>query len=321
MTTIKHRVAHTGVIAVAAAMAAMTVTPALANSAPASAGKTRAAPDVKYTFRKLDNASDPTFNQLLGINNHGRIVGFYGSGAPGHRNRGYQLAKPYKQADYRAENYPGSAQTEVTGINDSGISVGLFANTNNAYAGFYLQNGHFHRVAIPTGNNFSPPFDELLGINNGGMAVGDFEDSAGDMHAYRYSTVTHKFTRINVKNSANVTATAINVGGTIVGFFTTAAGNVDAFLRHANGSVRTFAKHGAEMTQAFGINKAGVVVGAYTMGSSTVGFTWSAAHGFQVVNDPHGVGFTVINGINNAGDLVGFYTDSRGNTNGLLATP
>jgi probable HAF family extracellular repeat protein len=316
MSTIRHRVARTGVIAVAAGMAAMTVTPALASPAAASAGNMRAAPDVSYTFKKLDNASDPTFNQLLGINNHRKIVGFYGSGAPGHPNRGYRLVRPYRQADYRSENFPGSAQAEVTGINDSGVSVGTFVNASGAHVGFYLQNGRYHRVAFSASSRFS----ELLGINNAGIAVGDYQDSFGSWHAYRYSIVTHRSTKINVRNSADVTATGINAGGTIVGFFTTATGSVDAFLRHPKGSVTIFAKHNADMTQAFGINKAGVVVGAYTSLSATIGFTWTPGQ-FHAVNDPNGVGFTVVKGINNAGDLVGFYTDSRGNTNGFLATP
>lgn len=323
MSTISRRVARTGVIAAAAVMAAVTVTPALAGPAVAN----RAAPDVRYTFKKLDNANDPTFNELLGINDHNKIVGFYGSGAHGDPNKGYQLAPPYGQANYRSENYPGSAQTEVTGINGNGVSVGLFSKTNkvnaflNAFAGFYLQSGRFHRVAFPTGNNSTPPVNELLGINNAGLAVGDFVDSAGLMHAYRYSIVTHRFVRINVRSSSNVTATGINGGGTIVGFFTNSAGQVVSFLRHSGGSVMTFAKSGASMTQAFGINNGGLVAGTYTIGSNTFGFTWSAGHGFHTVNDPNGVGFTVIRGVNNAGDLVGYYTDASGNTNGVLATP
>jgi hypothetical protein len=323
MSRMKHRVIRAGVIAAAAGMATAGVAPALASPAAANGAK----PAVSYTFRTLDNASDPTFNQLLGINNHGRIAGFFGSGAHGHPNKGYQLLPPYGQSDYRSENYPGSAQTEVTGINDNGVSVGIFSNTNrvntflNAHFGFYLQAGRYHRVTFPTGNNSNPPFNELLGINNAGIAVGDFADALGNMHAYRFNTATHRFVRINVRNSANVTATAINGGGGIVGFFTNATGQVVSFLRHADGSVTTFAKAGADMTQAFGINNGGLVVGAYTIGSNTFGFIWQAGHGFRKVNDPNGVGSTVINGINNSGELVGFYTDSLGNTNGMLATP
>ena len=313
MSTIKRRVVRTGVVVAAAGMAATAVTPALARPA-----ASRAAPAVTYKFRKLDKASDPTFNELLGINNHGRIVGFDGSGAAGHPSKGYQLVPPYGQANYRPENYPRSAQTEVTGINDNGVTVGTFVKPSGARVGFYLQNGHFHPVSFPG----SPPLNELLGINTGGIAVGDYQDSSLDWHAYRYSIVTHRFTAINVRNSPNVMATGINRGGTIVGFYTTAGGQLDSFLLRAGGHLITFAKKNVNMTQAFGINDAGVVVGAYTSGISTVGFTWTAASGvFHPVNDPNGVGSTVINGINNAGDLVGFYTDGLGNTNGLLATP
>ena len=42
-----------------------------------------------YSFRKIDNGADPSFNQLLGINNSGRIAGYFGSGLHGHPNKGY----------------------------------------------------------------------------------------------------------------------------------------------------------------------------------------------------------------------------------------
>ena len=283
-------------------------------------------PAATYTFRKLDNAHDPTFNQLLGINNHRKIAGYYGSGAHGHPNRGYLVSPPYGQANYHPVRFPGSAQTEATGVNDNGVTVGLFSKTNrvsllNSFAGFYRQNGTYHRVVFPTRNNSSPSFNELLGINNSGFAVGDFTDSLGNSHGYRLNINKHTFSRISIGHSASVTATGINAGGTVVGFFTNAVGNVVGFLRRPNGQVVTFAKAGADMTQAYGINKGGLVVGAYTIGNNTFGFTWSQAGGFRTVNDPNGIGSTVIAGVNNAGDLVGYYTDSHGNTNGLLAIP
>ena len=36
-----------------------------------------------YTFQTLNNNADPTFNQLLGINNAGTIAGYFGSGVAG----------------------------------------------------------------------------------------------------------------------------------------------------------------------------------------------------------------------------------------------
>ncbi len=94
-----------------------------------------------------------------------------------------------------------------------------------------------------------------------------------------------------------------------------------AFLKRANGTTLTFAKAGADLTQAFGINKSGEVVGAFTKGNSTFGFTWQLGKGFTTVSDPNGKGSTIINGINNSGELVGFYTDAHGNTDGMLAIP
>jgi len=44
-----------------------------------------------HSFRTVDNAADLTFNQLLGVNNEGVIAGYFGSGAQGHPNMGYQL--------------------------------------------------------------------------------------------------------------------------------------------------------------------------------------------------------------------------------------
>lgn len=309
---------------VGAALVAGTVAIGVA-TVPAVAA-TAGTPAVSYSFKKLDNPKDPTFNQLLGINDHNKIAGYYGSGAHGHPNKGYVLSNPLSQPSYHAENFPRSAQTQVAGMNDNGVTVGRFSKTNNvslvnAFEGFYLQNGRFHRVVFPTTNNASPPFNELLGINNSGFAVGDYMDAVGNWHAYRLNINTHRFTRINIRNSPNVTATGINAGGAVVGFFTNATGRVVGFLRRSNGRVVAFAKAGADMTQAFGINKGGLVVGAYTVGNNTYGFTWLPGRGFRPVNDPKGIGSTVIAGVNNAGDLVGFYTDSHGNTNGLLAIP
>ena len=109
-----------GAIAVAGATLA-TAGAAAAQAAPA----TPAAHQTSYRITTLDNANDLTFNQLLGINNHGVIAGYFGSGAQNHPNKGYLLFPPYGQGNYVNENFPGSVQTQVTGLNDRGVTVGL----------------------------------------------------------------------------------------------------------------------------------------------------------------------------------------------------
>jgi hypothetical protein len=280
-----------------------------------------------WSFSTLDNQNDSTFNQLLGINNRGQIAGYFGSGAQGHPNKGYLLNLSGNSAWYENENVPLSTQTQVTGLNDFGVTVGFSSNHNTASMtnpnfGFYTSGGRFHLVNFPTGNNASPPVNQLLGVNNSDVAVGFYTDSKGNNHGYTYSITRHRFRSIYVRGATSLTASAINNAGDITGFFTNSAGVVKAFLLYPDGKLITLAFPGATMTQAFGVNDSREVVGTYTDGTGssakTFGFTWTSWGGWKTISDPLGVGATTINGVNDAGDLVGFYTDSAGNTDGLL---
>jgi hypothetical protein len=289
-----------------------------------------------YHFRTLNDDRDVTFNQLLGINNEGVIAGYFGSGAQGHANKGYRLYLPYGQGNYTHENFPGSRQTQVTGLNDLGVTVGFWSTQNNANMvnnnfGFYSADGRYHTVNFPTGDNASPQVDQLLGVNDHDVAVGFYTNGQGSNRGYTYNIRTRSFSRVLVPGAPageagpSLTATAINNSGDVAGFYAKSSSQTDAFLRLHSGRFITLAVPGAAMTQAFGVNDGDEVVGAYTVGSgsnaATHGFTWRPGFGFRTVDDPHGQGATTINGVNDHGDLVGFYTDSAGNTDGMLALP
>jgi hypothetical protein len=280
----------------------------------------------RLQFSTLDNAADPTFNQLLGINNRGLIAGYFGSGAAGHPNKGYLLDLAHPNRTFINENFPGSTQTQVTGLNDLGVTVGFWSDMNNANAtnanfGFYKKGGRFHTVNFPTAFNSTPPVNQLLGVNDHNVAVGFYTDAKGNNHGYTFSIARHRFHAVKIRGAVSVTATAINNWGDIAGFFTNRAGATKSFL-WTRGRLITFAHRGATMTQAFGVNDHREVVGAYTVGKAenalTHGFTWTPRHGFTTVDNPNGRGTTTINGLNNAGHLVGFYTDAKGNTHGFL---
>ena len=289
-----------------------------------------------YHFRTLNDDRDVTFNQLLGINNEGVIAGYFGSGAQGHPNKGYRLYLPYGQGNYASENFPGSRQTQVTGLNDLGVTVGFWSTQNNANMvnnnfGFYSAGGRYHTVNFPTGDNASPQVDQLLGVNDHDVAVGFYTNGQGGNRGYTYNIRTRSFTRVLVPGAPSgeagpsLTATAINNYGDVAGFYAKSSSQTDAFLRLDSGRFIMLAVPGASMTQAFGVNDRDEVLGAYTTGSgnnaATHGFTWRPGYGFRTVDDPHGQGATTINGVNDAGALVGFYTDSAGNTDGMLALP
>jgi hypothetical protein len=282
-----------------------------------------------YSFTTLDDASDRTFNQLLGINNNGHLVGYFGSGAAGHPNKGYFLRAPYNQAGYVALNYPHSVQSQLTGLNDEGVQVGFWSSQDNASQvdddfGFYIKDGRFVPVNFPLSKHPRTPVNQLLGVNDSGVAVGFYTDSHGKAHGYRYDIATKKFSVVAV-SGVSVVAAAINSGGDVAGFLTSSKGTTDGFLLPAAGPVTVLSFPGASLTEALGVNDSGEVVGAYRVGSgsgaSTHGFTWTKQHGFTTVDDPAAAGATTINGVNNAGDLVGFYVDRSRNTDGLLATP
>jgi len=314
----------TATIAAGALALAGTTTLALAGAASAA----QAAPAATtYRFETLDNAHDVTFNQLLGINNEGKIVGYFGSGAQNHPNKGYRLNAPYGQHNYVNENFPHSVQTQVTGLNDNGITVGFWSSMNTASMsnnnfGFWEQNGKAHNADFPTGDAASPPVDQLLGVNDHDVAVGFWTDAQNNNHGYEYNIKTHRFSTVNYKGDS-LQATAINNHGDVAGVYSPTAGATDGFVKIG----RTFIQlsvPGSSSTMALGVNDHDEVVGTYMVGtgSSAVmhGFTWKPGSGFTTVDDPHGIGTTTINGVNNKGDLVGFYVDSVGNTDGFLAT-
>lgn len=283
---------------------------------------------TSYSFRTVDDAADPTFNQLLGINNDGVIAGYFGSGAQGHPNKGYRVVDGAR--DFVNENVRNSVQTQVTGINGRGVTVGFSATMNNANqvndnTAFVDRGGSFRAVAFPTKNNATPPVNQLLGVNESDTAVGFYTDAAGNNHGYEYNIDRRTFHTVGVSGSTSSTAAAINDGGDVAGFFTNAAGATEGFLLTRAGKQTDLTYPNATMTQALGVNDHREVVGVYQTGTGdgaqTHGFTWTAKGGFKTVDDPNGAGTTTVNGVNDKGDLVGFYVDGNGNTDGMLATP
>lgn len=288
---------------------------------------------TSFTFQTLDNPADPTFNQLLGINDAGTIAGYYGSGAKGHPNKGYTIAKPY--TTFVKANYPNSVQTQATGINAAGTITGFYALTNdanpanNANYGFIRQKnsgGGFTFTQVNDPNTTStPPVNQALGINKNNNSVGFYLDSAGNSHGFAFQLGPNTFTGITLNNAQQVAATGINDNNLICGFFVNAKGTLTGgFIKPESGKGTTieYAQKGAPLTQFLGINNMGTTVGFY-QGKDGI------PHGLYfdpttktatTVDNPAGTQGNVINGLNNMGQLVGFYTDNSGNTHGEIVT-
>lgn len=326
---------------------------------------------ANYTFQNVDNPQDLTFNQLLGINDNETMAGYFGSGDPGHPNKGYVFGVPGSsgltagfgghrppgesgqsqssrghgqfdswrssrhrtardkardpQPSFLNENFPGSAQTQVVGLNNVGTTVGFWVDGAGDNFGFYTVHGQFHQADFPTPDGAKPSVDQLLGVNDRGDAVGFYTDAEGNNHGYQYDTTMHRYSRVQVPGDTNLTAAGVNDLGDIAGFADNAAGDTEGFLMLSTGRVVHLNVPGASSTQAFGVNNGDEVVGSYTVGSgddaASHGFVWSPGLGFETVDDPNGIGTTTINGVNDRGAVVGFYTDAQGNTDGFVGLP
>ena len=313
----------TGAAVAAVAVAGSLALGGVAQAATATGHQARTA--TAYTFTTLNDQADPTFNQLLGINVHNVIAGYFGSGAAGHPNKGYLLTPPYGQGSYVNENFPGSTQTQVTGIDDKGNTTGFWVTAGGTNHGFVEWNGVFASYTDPKTPHLAGAVNQLLGINNNGVAVGFYNDAQGNSHAYQVNQATGVFTAIKIPGDVSTQATGISNTGDIVGFGKDAAGVTTSWLLHA-GHLTAYQFPGGTSTQAFGVNDHDEIVGSYLDGAGVMhGFTLKAPLGptshWQSIDDPNGVGSTLVNGLNDNGDLVGFYTDTAGNTDGMLATP
>jgi hypothetical protein len=273
-------------------------------------------------FTTLDDAADPTFNQLLSINDSGTIAGYFGSGAPGHPNKGYTLSSPFGQGDYTNENFPTSAQTQVTGINNEGTTVGFWVDGQGDNFGFVDEHGGTFTTAIDpaaaSGAAGGPITEQFLGVNNKDQVAGFYTDANGNSHGFVYNIDTNSFVKVHVPGATSVTATDINDQGDISGFFQK-GGATEGFLE-VSGHVYTLSgPAGATDVQALGLNNKDQVVGSYVGAhGNTHGFLYSnTTNHYTTINDPNAAGSTVVNGINNKGDMVGFYTDAAGNTDGM----
>jgi hypothetical protein len=284
-----------------------------------------------FAFQTLGDPADKTFNELLGVNDFDEIAGYYGSGKPARvdPSRGFTAA-PFSAPTFRPENYPGSQQTEVIGVNDVGTTVGTFASKPGARYGFMLRAGKYIKVAFP-GTTSNPPVNELLGLNNHSMAAGFYEDASKVRHAYIWSRVGNLFTSVDPPGSVSCTATGINDAGAVSGFFTDGTGTTYGFVE-SHSTYTTLQFPGATKTEALGLNDQGQVVGEYVDGSAkTHGFIYvppvlirRTAHphvpsgAFTSVDVPAGVGTTVVNGVNNVDTIAGFYVDGKGHTHGVI---
>lgn len=264
---------------------------------------------ASFTIQTVQDPNDLAFTELLGINNSGTVAGFFGAVTA----KGFTLTLP---SSFSNENFPGSAQTIVTGINQNGDTVGIYVDNAGNSHGFTDIGGTFTTVDDPS----STVFNQGLGINNSDATVGYYASTQlGTTGQTAYSQMGGAFTNINLLLPVNdgSQAAGINNAGNIVGFYMEGADSI-GFL-DVGGTISTIDPFASVFTQALGINNSGEIVGFYldAMGNQ---------HGYIDMGgvftsfDPVGSVSTTINGVNDLGQIVGFYTDNNDNVIGFVGS-
>jgi hypothetical protein len=276
-----------------------------------------------YSFKTLDNPDDPTFNELLGINNLGKISGYYGSGSSSDPSVG-DIVRKYGNSDYHQVRYPAAIDTVVSAVDNQSAFAGYYVAKAGTF-GFIKTNAGIWDSYKDPHTKGSYNITELLGLSDSGLAVGFYTDSSQHDEAFELVQSTGGFHRIYVPGAVSSVACGINGKGDIVGYYTTSKGTTNSFLLKG-GVYREFVYKDAQVTQARSINWQDEIAGDYVDRSgNTHGFVlddllgtpqWTAP-----IDDPQAAGETVVTGIQNHHYLVGYYVDAVGNTNGFLASP
>lgn len=276
-----------------------------------------------YNFTTIDDQADPTFNEILGINDGATLTGFYGSGSKSDPSIGYIVLPPYGQNNFRKESYPSAVDTELTGLNDKRTFVGFYRDSQNDILGTVLVSGIWTNYKHPGGKPKGKSVTELLGVNSSDIAVGFYTNSAGVNEPFTLNIVTDKYSSLSPPGGNNAVATSIDGRGDIVGYLQKSGHSV-GFLLH-QGTYTELSYPGATDTKFLGVTVYDEIVGSYVASSgATHGFLlvspFRKSIAWQTIDEPNAVGTTVITGINHTGDIAGYYVDSAGNTNGFFAS-
>ncbi|HXQ44047.1 MAG TPA: hypothetical protein VN816_05380 [Acidimicrobiales bacterium] len=161
-------------------------------------------------------------------------------------------------------------------------------NSAGGNAGFVDQNGQFTTVTDPMTTS-KPSFNQLLGRNNNGLAVGFYNDAKGRSHPYEYDLATKAFVAVTPPGATSAVATGINDEDDVVGFLTGPNAAMKGFLLE-DGVYTEFEVNGSTQTMALGVNDLLQIVGSYGGSGVTHGFVRNNAGAVATVDDPNGLG-------------------------------
>jgi probable HAF family extracellular repeat protein len=297
------------------------------SNAAAGAPPTDPSLQSNFTFTTLDDPASTTFTRLLGLNNLGKLCGYYSTEVSGYPSTGLLVYKGYQQQNFRKEKYPSAVSTVVTTLNNAEMIAGWYVSARNPawIFGFTEEHGVWNSYRdVQLRKSHTSNVTKLLGLSDSGLAVGYYTDDAAINHPFELELATQKFHGISPPSAVSAVASGINGKGDVVGYLTLANGATKGFL-YKGFSFTEFAYPAAVSTQALSLTWNDDIVGLYVDASgNTHGFVLSqvlTSPQWQSVDEDDAVGATVITGVNNHHVIVGYYVAADGSNNGFRGIP
>jgi hypothetical protein len=205
------------------------------------------------------------------LNNNGWVVGRYSP------DDGNIQANPtlngflWNNGTFTFIDIPGTrTQTVPWDVNDAGMVVGEYMDTNGVPRGFSWQAGQFldTNIVHPDAGTVRDTGTAVTGINNNGVMVGYYIDNQGNIFGFVRGT-NGVFQRRAAPTGAEVYQFAdINDNGQIVGNVIDVEGQPPAtgfVLDNINDNANTVAFNGAPITLVGGLNNDAELIGSYSL--------------------------------------------------------
>jgi len=199
--------------------------------------------------------------------------------------------------------------TRATGVNEDGVVVGAYEDSNGVFHGFKWDGSNYTNIDF-SGANYTKAVD----INNNGVIVGFYEDSSGDIHGFKKDGST--WTTIDYDENAVMTLVAgISDDGFIVGNYQDSSGDVHGF--YEDGSSYNSFDYDANSLETKGRGNNYDIVGEYKDSNGSVhGYEYNGSS-FSSIDYPNAI-MTVATHNNEDGAICGFYRDSNNVEHGFI---
>lgn len=276
--------------------------------APLWAQSVATGPTVDYVFETIE-VPGVEFLELTSTNDLGHFAGNTRS-PDGEKMVGFTLI----DGVYATYNVPNSRTFGFYGLNNAGVAVGFYQDTDEVSHGVIVQHGELKKFDFPGAAE-----TEIFGVSESGLLIGDIFDADGAIHGFVGEEL------FDVPGAMTTYADDMNADGILVGSYVDGDGAYHGYLRQADGGFITFNFPGMlsnlEYLFVNAINDAGIIVfRAKVLNSSERTYIRHPDGTMKELKFPGSV-TTVGRDIDKAGQVVGYYDAIDGRRHGFVAKP